>query len=144
MAKFQTGSARIDEIGRLSEGYSMSKTGLIVLALVGVVGILAVLVWAGLLILSPVSFCDLVAILDAALTAGEAVLDAIRDFLDANPAELVDGLPEDAQGPARVLISVAQAAVRGSGIGALAGITSALLEPVATAVRAMTVVCNAL
>lgn len=122
----------------------MSKTGLIVLALVGVVGILAVLVWGGLLILSPVSFCDLVATLDAALTVGDTVLDAIRDFLDANPAELVDGLPEDAQAPARVLISAAQAAVRGSGIGALAGITSALLEPVATAVRAMTVVCNTL
>ena len=122
----------------------MSKTGLIVLALLGVVGILAVLVWGGRLILSPVSFCDLVAILDAAITAGDAVLDAIRDFLDANPADLVDGLPEDAQAPARVVISAAQAAVRGSGIGALAGITSALLEPVATAVRAMTVVCNAL
>ena len=122
----------------------MSKTGLIVLAVVVGVGSLAVLVFGGLITLAPVSFCDLVAILDAAITAGDAVLDAIRDFLDANPAELVDGLPDHAQDPARVLLSAAQAAVRGSGIGALAGILSALLEPVAAAVRAMTVVCNAL
>ena len=90
---------------------SMNKV-LIAIVVAGLVVVGAV----GLLVLglfgTALTYCDLLVILAAAVEVGEKVIEAVRDFLDADPGSLVGDLPEDAQGAARAVIAASQAVVR--------------------------------
>ena len=112
--------------------------------LVGV-GVLAVLVVAvGLVLLLPgaLTFCDLLVVLAAAVEFGENIIEAVRDFLDAEPAALVRDLPDDAQAVARAVIAASQAVVRvaGSVLGFV--LPTGVLNALADAVKGMATVCQ--
>ncbi|MYD51298.1 MAG: hypothetical protein F4W93_07405 [Dehalococcoidia bacterium] len=104
---------------------------------VGVVGLVLLGVFG-----TALTYCDLLVILAKAVEIGENVIEAVRDFLDADPASLVGDLPEDAQGAARAVISASQAIVRvaGSVIGFL--IPVGALNALADAIQAMATVCK--
>ncbi len=93
---------------------------------------------------SAVEYCDLFGDLDKSIRAGENVVSAVQDFLDADPASLVEALPEAAQDVARTVISVAQAIVRfaSSLLGKI--IPTQLLDEIASVITKMAPFCETL
>lgn len=108
--------------------------GIVILGIIGLI----------LFLPSALGYCDLIVVLAAAVEAGENIIEAVREFLDADPASLVGDLPDDAQGAARAAIAAAQAVIRvaGSVLGFVlpTGVLGALTE----AVKGMAAVCETL
>ena len=109
----------------------------VVVVVVGAVG----LVLLGVLG-TTLTYCDLLVILAKAVEIGENVIEAVRDFLDADPDSLVGDLPEDAQGAARAVITASQAVVRvaGSVLGFV--LPTGVMNALADAIQAMATVCK--
>ena len=107
------------------------------LVVVGAVGLLVLGLFG-----TALTYCDLLVILAAAVEVGEKVIEAVRDFLDADPGSLVGDLPEDAQGAARAVIAASQAVVRvaGSILGFV--LPTGVLNALADAIQAMATVCK--
>ena len=82
-----------------------SLTRRIAVAGIVVVGIIGVI----LILPAALGFCDLIVVLAAAIEVGENIVEAVREFLDKDPASLVGDLPDDAQGAARAVIVASQA-----------------------------------
>ena len=99
-------------------------------AVVGV--LLLVAVWLVLNLLSPVSFCDIVLVLDAALDAGEDIYRAMEDFFSQVTDSMVMALPDDIRRPAEVLVRVVDGLL--SGPRALASLVFDRLDPAVDAV----------
>ena len=78
------------------------------IVVVGIIGVILILPAA-------LGFCDLIVVLAAAIEVGENIVEAVREFLDKDPASLVGDLPDDAQGAARAVIVASQAVVRIAG-----------------------------
>ncbi len=74
--------------------------GAAILAVLAVVVVLLAQVGQG--------FCDLVATLHAAIVAGEAVWDAIKDFAGSVTDSMIDDLPESTQVAARAVLETAK------------------------------------
>lgn len=91
---------------------------------------------------SALGFCDLIVVLAAAVEVGENIIEAVREFLDADPASLVGDLPDDAQGAARAVIEAAQAIIRvaGSVLGFV--LPTGVLGVFTDAVKGMATVCE--
>ncbi len=111
----------------------MKIVALIILALAVVV---AAAVGFVLLTIGP-NFCDLVAILHAALIAGEAVWDAIKEFAAGVTDSMIADLPEDTQTPARAVLQTAKQIAN----FAIASLIEPLLGPFRTAVEGINAVC---
>ena len=107
------------------------------IAVVGIVGLV-------LFLPSALGFCDLLVVLAAAIEVGENVVEAVKEFLDADPASLVGDLPDDAQGAARAVITASQAVVRvaGSVLGFV--LPTGVLGALTDAVKGMATVCETL
>ena len=107
------------------------------IAVVGIVGLV-------LFLPSALGFCDQIAVLAAAIEVGENVVEAVKEFLEADPASLVRDLPDDAQGAARAVIAAAQAVIRvaGSVLGFV--LPSGVLGALTDAVKGMATVCETL
>ena len=107
------------------------------IAVVGTIGVI-------LLLPSALGFCDQIAVLAAAIEVGENVVEAVKEFLEADPASLVRDLPDDAKGAARAVIAAAQAVIRvaGSVLGFV--LPSGVLGALTDAVKGMATVCETL
>ena len=107
------------------------------IAVVGIVGLV-------LFLPSALGFCDLIVVLAAAIEVGENVVEAVKEFLDADPASLVGDLPDNAQGAARAVIVATQAVVRVA--GSLLGfvLPTGVLGALTDAVKGMATVCEPL
>ncbi|MCY4654711.1 MAG: hypothetical protein OXC95_16295 [Dehalococcoidia bacterium] len=90
----------------------------ILLAVVGIVVVLAAFIVVYLLFLvgnTIADFCALVAALHNAFLIGENLVEAVQTFLDAVTDDMISGLPEDWQGPAVALVSAAEGIIGLSG-----------------------------
>ena len=107
------------------------------IAVVGIVGLV-------LFLPSALGFCDLIVVLAAAIEVGENVVEAVKEFLDADPASLVGDLPDNAQGAARAVIVATQAVVRVA--GSLLGfvLPTGVLGALTDAVKGIATVCETL
>ena len=83
------------------------------------------------------SFCDLVSTLNAALVVGEAVWDAIKEFVGGVTDSMIDALPVDAQTPARALVELAKTIAN----LAFERLLAPFLTPITAAVGKMSAVC---
>ena len=90
---------------------------------VGTLVVLAILVVAGVRFLLPPSFCDLVAILDAAFDAGDDVLAAVKDFLASVSDDMIAGLDGNLRVAAEALVVASK------------GVVAAALAPVELVLR---------
>ena len=120
---------------------NVKRTVLVLAALASLALVIIGLV--SILLPSPITFCEHVAILGAAVDAGDAVLDAVEAFLEAEPAALIADLPESAHLAARALVVAAQTVVKGVGLLSRS-LPLQMLEPLINAIRTMDTACAAL
>ena len=93
---------------------------------------LGVAIWLILNLLSPVSFCDIVLVLDAALDTGEDIYRAMEDFFSQVNDTMVMALPDDIRRPGEVLVQVVDGLLSGPRL--LASLLFDRLDPVVDAV----------
>ena len=103
--------------------------------------ILAVLIVVAILLaqVGP-GFCELVATLHAALIAGQAIWDAIKDFAGSVTDSMIDALPENTQVAARAVLETAKRIAD----FAFARLIEPLLGPFKAAVEEIDGVCMTL
>ena len=85
----------------------------VVRVIAAVVAVLGVAIWLILNLLSPVSFCDIVLVLDAALDTGEDIYRAMEDFFSQVNDTMVMALPDDIRRPGEVLVQVVDGLLSG-------------------------------
>ena len=87
----------------------------------------------------PLSFCDIVLVLDAAVDAGEDIYRALEEFWNGVTDEMVAGLPEELSGPAEVLLVVVEGMLSAP-VALVSSVTGGLdraIDTVAVACRAV-------
>ena len=112
----------------------------LLLILLGAATLAVLIVVAILLVQVGQGFCDLVGTLHAAIVAGEAMWDAIKDFAGSVTDSMIDDLPENTQVAARAVLETAKRIAD----FAFEWLIEPLLGPFKTAVEELNGVCMTL
>lgn len=88
-------------------------------------------------------FCELSHSLEVGIDEGIPVLQAVRDFMDMDPASQVASLPVEAQDAAQALLSVAQTVMEVGRSAVYFVLPVPVLDAIKRAVAVMSEVCAA-
>ena len=110
----------------------MPRVQTIVGGIAALIVVLGLSIWFILNFLSPVSFCDIVLVLDAVLDTGEDIYRAMEDFYSQVTDSMVAALPDDIRRPAEVLVQVVDGLLSSPRL--LASLVFDRLDPVVDAV----------